>query len=355
MSTAAIDSAAIVHALHSVEIAPDALSGLAAFLVRHRFDVSRPLVLSGPGPSQQHGRTVAQVLRQAGGEPLLHMEVGGGLESALALAQVIVTNRATLVLGVGGGRVLDVAKYAACHTGVTMVAVPTSLAHDGIYSPVASLLDVEGVRRSLGAAAPAGLLLDTSLVAAAPASTRRAGVGDLLSNVTAVLDWRLAERCRAERFVEESADLALAAVQGFVDVAWSPDPVERVTGLAHGLVLSGLAMTAAGTSRPCSGAEHLVSHSLDGLLGRQARPHGEQVALGTLLSLAAHQMSDQMLRELFETVSLATHPAQLGLSDELFRAAVQRAPGCRPGRYTVLSEITLDFRGVAELKRQAYR
>ena len=63
---------------------------------------------------------------------------------------------------------------------------------------------------------------------------------------------------------------------------------ESHESLAKGLLLSGLAMAAAGTSRPCSGAEHLISHSLDRLLGERAAMHGEQVALGCLFAAAAH-------------------------------------------------------------------
>lgn len=354
MSTAAADSIAILHALETVDIRQDALPDVVAFLLRHRFDLSRPVVVSGPGPSHQYGGRVERLLRSAGSESTLRTERNGGVESARVLAAELTETVATLVIGVGGGRVLDMAKYAGFLAGVPMVAVPTSLAHDGIYSPVVSLAS-NGVRRSLGALPPAGLLLDTALVAAAPAATRRAGVGDLLSNITAVLDWQLADRRGGDPFSADSADLALAAVRSFVDVAWSPDAVERVTGLARGLVLSGLAMSAAGTSRPCSGAEHLVSHSLDALLAEHARPHGEQVALGTLLSLAAHGVSDDVVREVFRTVELPTHPGQLGLSDHLFRVAIERAPSCRAGRYTILSEVSLRPDHISELMRRTYR
>lgn len=354
MSPAVLPSAVILEALKTVEIRPEALGDLVDFLLRHRFDLSRTVVLCGPGPSKPYGATVERLLRSAGSQSSLRTEGDGRVDSAEALADELSQTESTLVVAVGGGRVLDVAKLAAFQAGLPMVAVPTSLAHDGVYSPVASLTS-DGVRRSLGTTAPAALLLDTALLASAPAVTRRAGVGDLLSNITAVLDWRLADRCGSDPFLTESADLALGGVHCYVDVAWSSSTLERVTGLARGLVLSGLAMSAAGTSRPCSGAEHLVSHSLDELLGQDARPHGEQVALGTLLSLAAHDVPDDLVRVVFQTVGLATSPAHLGLSEQLFRVAIERAPQCRPGRYTVLSEVSLRPDRITDLMRRAYR
>jgi glycerol-1-phosphate dehydrogenase [NAD(P)+] len=111
-------------------------------------------------------------------------------------------------------------------------------------------------------------------------------------------------------------------------------------------------MAAAGTSRPCSGAEHLISHSLDARLGERAALHGEQVALGCLVSAAAHRselLGD--LRALFERVGLPTHPSALGIGDDEFAEAVRAAPETRPGRYTVLSELD---RELGEVIDQAF-
>src|SRR5204862_6677297 len=118
--------------------------------------------------------------------------------------------------------------------------------------------------------------------------------------------------------------------------------------LANGLLLSGLAMAAAGTSRPCSGAEHLVSHSLDLLLGSHAALHGEQVALGCLVSAAAHRSPLlDTLHGLFARLGLPRHPADLGIEDDLMREAITRAPATRPDRHTILSEIAHDDAAVA--------
>jgi glycerol-1-phosphate dehydrogenase [NAD(P)+] len=114
-------------------------------------------------------------------------------------------------------------------------------------------------------------------------------------------------------------------------------------------------MAAAGTSRPCSGAEHLISHSLDGLLGQKAAMHGEQVALGCLVSAAGHEtslLSD--LQAFFIGVGLPTHPADLGISDDQMLAAILAAPSTRPDRYTILSDLGTDERSASDLMERAF-
>ena len=71
------------------------------------------------------------------------------------------------VVGIGGGRTLDVAKYAATLTGLPMVAVATSLAHDGLASPVASL-EHEGGKSSYGVAIPLAVVVDLDYVRRCP-------------------------------------------------------------------------------------------------------------------------------------------------------------------------------------------
>ncbi len=335
-----------------IAIGSGTIDRLASSLDASGCDAGSPFVITGSGPSAVHGRRVARLLTARGIRPSLGSDSGGSVESADLVAEQLRRNGSTLVLGVGGGRVLDVAKYAAWAAGVDYIAVPTSLAHDGIFSPVASLSQ-RGTRTSFGTATPRGLVLDTELVATAPAETVQAGVGDLLSNITAVLDWQLSAARRDEEYLPAVAAMALGAVDCYVSSAWAPSG-DRLLGLAEGLVLSGLAMSLAGTSRPCSGAEHLVSHSLDRLLGRSARMHGHQVALGTLVALAAHGEDAVQIRELYTAADVPRRPADLGLTEELFLQALELAPSCRPDRYTVLTEISQDRPALAELMREAF-
>ena len=308
-------------------------------LLSEAFDTSRVCVGSGCGPSRPIADRIASVLAGAGAEVERVDDLRGTLDDAARVGACAGRRRATLMIGVGGGRAIDSVKLAAARTGVDFLSVPTAVSHDGISSPVASLTDTGHVRRSYAAAMPAGIVIDLAVIGSAPARTLRAGAGDLLSNLVAILDWELAAERGHETFDAFSSMIAEKAARSVIDVE---DLASREShdALAKGLLLSGLAMAAAGTSRPCSGAEHLISHSLDALLGPRAALHGEQVALGCLISAAAHDSPHlETLTVAFERLGLPRRPADVGITVEELEQAVLRAPATRPERFTVLTEL----------------
>ncbi|MEO7197148.1 MAG: iron-containing alcohol dehydrogenase family protein [Solirubrobacterales bacterium] len=337
-----------------LHVGPDCLSDLAPLLSEH-FDISRVCVGSGPGPSREFASTVEHGLTRAGARVVGESGLIGRLDQAAELAARTIAEEVTLLIGIGGGRVIDTVKLAAARTGTDFISVPTTISHDGISSPVASLTYEGRLRSSYAAAMPAGIIVDVSVIALAPPRTLRAGAGDLLSNLLAIQDWQLADRRGEDKFDAFSAMIAETAARPLLNITDLHTPTSHEL-LAKGLLLSGLAMAAAGTSRPCSGAEHLVSHSLDEALGKRAALHGEQVALGCLLSAAAHE-SPLLgeLKTLYGRLGLPSHPADLGISMGELTKAVLRAPSTRPERYTVLTDL-LDSGGrqLAEVLGEAF-
>ncbi len=335
-----------------LHVATDCLVDVAPLLAGHGFDMSRVLVGSGGGPSLALAQDVVSGLRARGVDVLHVAPLEGSLEQAAATAAVIIEDEVTLAVGVGGGRVIDTVKLAAARTRTEFISVPTTISNDGISSPVASLTCKDGRRRSHAAAMPAGIVVDVRVIGDAPARTLRAGIGDLASNLTAVLDWQLADRLGHEQYDAYSAMIAESAARPVLDVVDLGSAATHEI-VAKGLLLSGLAMAAAGTSRPCSGAEHLISHSLDAQLGGAAALHGEQVALGTLIAAAAHQSPVlETLRAVFGRLGLPTQPADLGLLEHQLVDAVLNAPSHRPERFTILSELDRD--AVAALLDHAF-
>ena len=265
----------------------------------------------------------------------------GSLQSAKAIAAQL-TNYSSVV-GVGGGRVLDAAKYAAGVAGLPMIAVATNLAHDGIASPV-SILEHDGTRSSHGVSVPAAVLIDLDLVRSGPVRFIRAGIGDVLSNLNAVADWELARDVNGEEVDGLAASMSRTAATSLLNHPGEINDPEFLTTLAEGLVLSGLAMAVAGTSRPCSGACHEISHAIDMKFPEKSAPHGEQVAVGALFATflrGAHKEFVQ-LHSALKRHDLPISPADLGLTTEQFVEAVTFAPNTRPDRFTILEHKNLD-------------
>jgi glycerol-1-phosphate dehydrogenase [NAD(P)+] len=314
------------------------LREVAPLLASHDFNLDCVLVGSGRGASRMLAEGVLTDLRRHGVRVVYGSHLAGRLDQAAATACTIIEEGVTAAVAVGGGRVLDTIKLAASRTDVDFVSVPTTVSNDGISSPVASLIGKDGARATHAARMPAGIVVDVAAIGSAPPATIRAGVGDLVSNLTACLDWRLAEREGREQFDAYAAMIAEAAARPPLELEEVASSASHEV-LAQGLLLSGLAMAAAGTSRPCSGAEHLVSHALDAQLGENAKLHGEQVALGCLISAAAHESPLlAVLQRLFARLGLPLCPQDLGLPPSQVVDAVLAAPGLRPDRWTILSD-----------------
>jgi glycerol-1-phosphate dehydrogenase [NAD(P)+] len=201
-----------------MEVAADCLDSVAPLLVGHSFDLTRVLVGTGCGPSREHADRVTAGLRANAVDTMQVDELDGHLDQAAELAAKIISEGVSLVVAVGGGRVIDTAKLAAARTSTDFISVPTAISHDGISSPVASLRQRDGTRNSYAAAMPAGIIVDVSVIGSSPERALRAGVGDLASNLTAILDWQLADRLGLDRFDAFAAMIAESGARPVFDL-----------------------------------------------------------------------------------------------------------------------------------------
>jgi glycerol-1-phosphate dehydrogenase [NAD(P)+] len=265
---------------------------------------------------------------------------------------------ADAIVAVGGGRCLDIGKLAAARAGLTLVAVPTQLSHDGLCSPVAVVPNEAGRTESLAAIAPRALFISLPTIGSAPAPTVAAGLGDLIANPLALRDWALAAEHGLSEVDQRSWDLSVEsfeAIEPFLDQAatFSANDHAFLRRLADALVLSGMAMIHAGTSRPASGAEHEISHAIDQRFGGRAL-HGAQVAFGSIVSVALYGDDVDAFRSRLRTIGLPDEPAALGLDDDDVVSILMAAPDTRPGRFTILEDADLDEGGARALVRRIW-
>jgi len=241
--------------------------------------------------------------------------------------------RCDALIALGGGRAVDLAKHVASIAGMPFVSVPTSLSHDGFASPLASLRAARG-RRSLPCRPPSAVIIDTAIALEAPASLWLAGLGDVAAKVTAVADWKLAFHARGESVNDLAALLSDATV--FQLSARPTRDLEGTRLLATALLLNGVAMALAGTSRPASGSEHLISHALDQLSARP-RLHGLQVGVASYVVAHLQGQGVQRLRDLLDPSGFFDAIARDPLDYSEFRRAIELAPSIKPDFHTVLS------------------
>jgi len=251
-------------------------------------------------------------------------------------ATAIFTNlpeSAGAVVGLGGGRALDTAKYVAFLAGLPSIAVPTSLSNDGFASPNASL-SVAEKRRSLRAAMPVGVVIDTAVCLGAPEPLWWSGVGDLVAKVTAVADWKLAFHACGTPVDDLAALLSDATVHQFI--TRPTHDLEGMHLLATSLLQNGIAMEICGSSRPASGSEHLISHALDACSARP-RLHGLQVGLATYIVSHLQNEGADRIGHVLDATRFWQGIEDDPMSRREWLEAVRIAPSLKEDFYTVLS------------------
>ncbi len=258
---------------------------------------------------------------------------------------------AGVVVGVGGGSVIDTAKLCSTKEKQPFISVPTSAAHDGISSPRASIKK-GGTSISVDGQSPIAVVADTRIVAQAPYRFTAAGCGDLISKITAVRDWKLAHALGYEYYGEYAASLSLMGANIIMENATTikQNDEQSVRLVLEALIASGIAMGIAGSSRPASGAEHKFSHALDRIAPKPAL-HGEQCGIGTILMGYLHEINWQEIRETLTTIGAPTTAKELGFKDEYIIEALKVAHTINPSRYTILGKRGLTEKAAERLAR----
>lgn len=207
---------------------------------------------------------------------------GGNKEESESIIKQIKETDA-LIIAFGGGSVLDIVKYCASLCDLPYITVPSALSNDAIYSCVARLTE-NGKKKSFGVQPPTGIIIDLDVVRQSPKHLILAGVGDLISNISALEDWKLAHKLTNEPIDELAYILSKQAAAGLFEYSEKDLYTDTfLMDLANGLISSGLSMIKSGNTRGTSGAEHMISHAIDEYFPDKSTVHGIQVAWAFLL------------------------------------------------------------------------
>lgn len=262
------------------------------------------------------------------------------IEYAMRIAERCIATDVDCIIGLGGGTVLDVCKYAAYISKTPYLALPTTAANDGLVSPIAVLKRQDGVPKSLGAAMPRMALIDTSIIAYGPIQNIKAGIGDTISNYMALKDWDFAVSRGKDEMNTYAYLMSKSSLDALMKTSYSTFCPDFIEVLVNSLVISGIAMDFAGSSRPVSGSEHCFSHALD-YYSENRNLHGLQVALGTVAMLKIIREPYGDVLDYLRKFDVNINPTTMGISEDLFVLCMQKGSSMRKGRYTHLDEADL--------------
>jgi len=242
------------------------------------------------------------------------------------------------IVGIGGGKALDFAKYAAHLLKIPFISIPTAISNDGFSSPSCSLTVLDK-RKSVKAGSPYGVVIDLDIIKGSADVFMYAGIGDTLSKITALKDWQLARDKGLTRYVDLSAVLAYNSLDIlFLKHSFDIHSEGFQRSLASSLTMSGLAMEIAGSSRPASGSEHLISHALDEI-STNPKMHGIQVGVATYLcALLQENQHAGGIKQVLEETGFHTYIKEDPFKYDEFAEALKLAPTIKSNFYTILSE-----------------
>lgn len=283
-------------------------------------------------------KDVESILEDSAKEVTVSIIKDSTLEEVDSQSEILQEAKTEFVLGLGGGRPIDIAKLISFKANQRFISIPTICSHDGIASSRASITG-SGKKHSIQALPPIAVVADTKILDQSPYRFSAAGCGDILSKKTAIKDWLLAHRLKNEPISEYSialSQMTVTLITENADVIRSQvDGYTRI--VIKALLSSSLAMCVAGSSRPGSGSEHMFSHVLDAIAEKPAL-HGEQCALGTLIMAYLHDLDWKAIRLIMQKLGLPIKARDLGLSEEEVIRALKTAHSIRPERFTILGK-----------------
>lgn len=206
-------------------------------------------------------------------------------ERTVGRALIAIPKDCDILIAVGSGTLNDISRYLSYRLGIPYIIVATAPSMDGYASSVSPLI-VDNMKITYQVTYPKFIIADIDIVKNAPHEMIIAGVGDILGKYTCLCDWELSHIINGEYYCENISDLVRTSIKKCVDNidGLMRREEEAVKNVMDGLILSGIAMSYAGNSRPASGAEHHLSHfwEMDYLFkNKKAVLHGIKVGLAT--------------------------------------------------------------------------
>ncbi len=286
----------------------------------------------------------------------IHIETFGGECCSREVERMTVAvhhNKANVIVGMGGGKVIDTAKIVADKAGIPVIVVPTIASTDAPTSGCAVLYSAEGVFESVYYLKmnPQAVLVDETIIASAPTRFLVSGMGDALAT------WFEARSCKRSGSSNECGGYTTLTAMGIAHLCYQTllryglqakkdCDLYLTTHALSNIIEANILMSGLGFESCGLASAHAIHNGLTVLEETHAFYHGEKVALGVLAGL---HLTGTPVKEkdrvygFCESVGLPTTFEDLNLGgvsrDRLMMAAVKtchpaEAIHHEPGRVT---------------------
>lgn len=317
-----------------LEISNGAVFSLDRILKQHRF--SNAIFLFDDFTNKTYKKDILDSITSARIDTLLlpvNLDIHDLIKKAFEM------ERYDVVIAIGGGMVIDYGKYIAFSRRSPFLSIPTSASNDGFASSNCSLI-IEEKKTTVPARVPYGIIADLDIIQKVPTPFILAGIGDLMSNITALYDWEFEEKHEAGCVDHFAHMLSKKAVNSFIRTPMTNirDPL-FLKELISSLTMGGISSVISGNSSPISGSEHLISHALD-KLSKEPQMHGIQVGVATYIMAHVQEHRAERIVKIFTRTGFFDFVKELGLKKNEYQQAIEMAPSIKPNRYTYLHDET---------------
>lgn len=315
------------------QIGNDLIKDIEKIILNKNLYFQRVLIVSGSSVSKQIAEKVVL-------ENIIERVVvsDNTFDEVSKISKVVIEENIDLMIGVGGGKVLDVIKRVSLLQKINHISIPTIISNDGLISPISVLKNQDLKTESIAGLMPIGVIIDLDIILNSPIEYIQSAAGDILSNMSATNDWLFAANNKHEKINDISFQLSRMSAHSSINFneidLRSKDFVKM---LIQGQLNSGIAMGLSGNSRPCSGSEHLISHAIDFLNISNNKLHGFQVGLISQFCLFLQNDLSEKIVKYARLIALDNQisTACIDFNDNFFEI-MKLSRKMRPGRITIL-------------------
>lgn len=300
-------------------------------------DFKSILVVTGKKTHSLFGEKISKLLSD---KELNFVYVEKSDENTLEKLKKQLIPKPDLIVGMGGGKNIDVARALAYFSKNPYITIPTLPSHDGIASN-RSVISKGDKKYPIVGESPLAVIADLDVLSKAPFRFFSAGCGDSIAKYTSVLDWRLARDEKQESYDDIPAKMAYEAADSIFKNAeeYKKDYKHSVELLVKALISCGNAMKIANSSRPCSGAEHMFCHTVDHLYPGNTALHGEKVGLGTYIMSFLHGIDYEIIKNALVSYGVPINSKQIKIPPEILIKSLSSSHTIRSDmRYTILKD-----------------